>query len=108
MEGIKIPSNLSNRGQLAAETIVAVLKSHDMTYTGGCRTFYTPEEWKKRGEKYGHDAVLIVVHDGGDVASFFNMDYEQYALTVAMQNALGKFKLFAEPCTSWYTAIYEV
>lgn len=75
--------------------------------TGGCRTFYSPAEWKARGESYGLESVLIVCHDGGDVASFFNYDYECYQRLENMREALEKVGYWAEPCTSWYTAIYR-
>jgi hypothetical protein len=62
----EIPEGLSKLGRNAAETIVKTAR-HRMgadASGGGCRAFYTPEEWKERGESYGLTAKLIVVHDG--------------------------------------------
>ena len=75
--------------------------------TGGCRAFYTAEEWRDRGERYGRNAALIVVHDGGDLAGYFNMDYGCWGDIAAMTAALEGMGYYAEPCTSWYTAIYR-
>jgi hypothetical protein len=69
--------------------------------------FYTPEEWRARGEKYGALSVLVVVHDGGPYAPLFNYDYEDYKAIEAMQKALEPLGLYAEQCTGWYSAIYR-
>lgn len=106
-EDLKIPTGLSKRGRKAAQTILRVMKECEMTYTGGCKLFYTPAQWKERGETYGRESLLIVVHDGGDAAHFFNWDYGAFELMERMSNALNEVGCFAEQCTSWYTAIYE-
>ena len=103
---LAIPKGLSKHGKRAAQVILNVLKKNKETHTGGCKALYTPGEWRKRGEEYGLKSELVVVHDGGDVASYFNYDYEEYGRCDEMTNALGSKGLFAEPCTSWYTAVY--
>jgi hypothetical protein len=92
---------------------LAVYIQHELTAllgnapsTGGCRTFYSPEEWTERGESYGRESCLIVVHDGGDYASAFNYAYGDSTLMEAMRGALDAAGYYAEACTSWYTAIY--
>lgn len=77
-------------------------------YTGGCRTYYSPEEWRGRNEQYGTDSVLIVCHDGGDFASMFNHAYENFDLMEQGRQALAAIGYFAEQCTSWYTAVYAI
>lgn len=101
-----IPAGLSKDGYEAAKVVRKVLG--EQASGGGCRAFYTPEEWRQRGEKYGLGAELIVVHDGGDAAPYFNLDYMMYELHDKMQNELEKVGLYAEACTSWYTAVYPV
>lgn len=93
---------------LIASVIVKTIEewTKDKAYGGGCRAFYTAEEWRARGEKYGRDAALIVCHDGGDAAPFFNLDYGSYKAFDAMEKALEKVGYYAEGCTCWYTAIY--
>lgn len=107
------PAGLSALGEKAYEAIMAVLKEHKATYTGGCKTFYSPAEWKERGEEYGIESELIVVYDGGDVRPFFSMDacYEipssnRYATYEKMQAALEKVGAYFEECTGWYAAVY--
>jgi hypothetical protein len=105
-----IPENLDDAGIVAVDTITALLDQLGMDDTGGCKAFYSPTEWKERGEEYGKDSVLIVVHDGGDLACFFNWSYAKetgYRMLNDMQEALEGEGLRAEQCTAWYTAIYN-
>ena len=104
---LAIPKGLSPDGKKAARIILKVLKDSGLTYTGGCTTFYTPKQWRDRGEKYGRRSELLVVHDGGDVGQFFNYDYFEYAMITRMTEALDADGLWAEPCTNWYTAIFK-
>lgn len=89
--------------QLIIDTAKLSLGDVDTKY----RNFYSPAEWRARGERYGLQSELIVVHDGGDLASFFNPDYMCWNLQTTMNEALEKAGYYAEPCTSWYTAIYK-
>jgi hypothetical protein len=101
----QIPDGLSAKGRKAAETLVKLAgKGAD---GGGCRAFYTPEEWADRGEQYGLKSLLIICHDGGDLAPFLNWDYCAYAKTEKAITALSEHGVYAEQCTGWYTAIYE-
>ena len=99
--------------QPAARAIAERIISHaterlgETPYTGGCRAFYTAQEWAARGERYGTRAELVVVHDGGDLALFFNPDRGGWESTEAMNTALMQMGYYAEPCTGWYTAIYR-
>jgi hypothetical protein len=110
-----IPEGLSERGQWAARTILSKAWMLHAQYfgddyqlsSGGCRAFYTPEEWKARGEPYGHGACLIVCHDGGDLAPLFNLDYENYQGWETMFQVLDNHGYLAESMTGWATAIYD-
>lgn len=106
----EIPEDLSPTGKIVAEKILAAAKKavEGDIDGGGCQAFYSPEEWKLRGESYGQNALLIIVHDGGDLAPFFNYDYEAYALIDRMDNALSELDCYAEQCTSWYSAVYAL
>lgn len=106
-DDLAIPAGLTRHGRRAATIILNLLKKQDSTYTGGCKAFYSPKQWRARGEDYGTEAELIVVHDGGDLAPYFNYDYECYQMVEQMNAALLEAGLFAESCTSWYTAIYR-
>lgn len=107
-QGLEIPPGLCPLGQAAAEAVVQLLKERDSSYTGGCRVFYTPAEWAERQEEYGTSSLLIVVHDGGDHASFFSWDYERHAHIEAVDDRLEPLGLYAEQCTGWYSAIYKI
>jgi hypothetical protein len=76
--------------------------------TGGCRPFYSPEEWKERGEAFGNNAELIICHDGGDFARVFNISYENYELQESVREMLAKIGYYTEQCTSWCTAVYKL
>ena len=75
---------------------------------GGCKAFYTPKQWEDKGEIYGTKSALIVVHDGGDLAPYFNDAYEQYHLIDKMVKALEEIGYYYSGCTCWYSAIYKL
>jgi hypothetical protein len=120
---LDMPEGLSDKGQEAHEIIVAFLREHELTHTGGCTAFYAPADWRKRGEEYGHKGELVVVYDGGDLRPVFSMDaaydldcmiYQEtgkpsttpYSLYEGMTAKLRAAGLYFEECTSWYCAIY--
>ena len=103
----KLSEDASEEQRLIHKTIISIM-GEDAEYSGGCKGFYTEEEWAARGESYGDKAPIVVVHDGGGAAPFFNYDYEDYKKVERMTKALGKIGYYASPCTNWYTAIYPV
>lgn len=102
-----MPEGLSADGQRAHEVIMGVLQRFDMTYTGGCTSFYSPAQWKERGEDYCCESLLIVVYDGGDLSSFFSYIHGTTKLQEAMEIALGEAGFYIEPGTHWYSGIYK-
>ncbi len=76
--------------------------------TGGCRAFYTPGQWRARGEEHGRNSRLIIVHDGGDLAPLINLDYESYTLHDRFMDRVREMVpgILIEPCTGWYAAVY--
>jgi hypothetical protein len=107
-DDLAIPTDLAPKGRKAAEAILSLLREKAADDTGGCKAFYSPEEWAERGESYGTESLLVVVHDGGCHAPFFNLDYCMYGYWEAMSAHLRKHGVYAEQCTSWYTAIYPL
>ena len=94
-----------------AETILTAAYAHRGTENlsgGGCLAFYDAEDWAGRREDHGNGAPLVVVHDGGSLASFFNWDYEDTAAVAAVDKALAAIGYYAEQCTCWFTAIYKI
>jgi len=102
------PEGLSPAGELAYEAIMAVLTQEDSLFTGGCKTFYSPAEWRERGEEYGGNSELVVVYDGGDVRRFFSYTSDDYEAMGKVDLALDNLNMYAEDCTSWYSAVYLV
>ena len=102
---LEIPKTLKGLARQAAKKVLEVMGPK--ADTGGCKMFYTPKEWKERGEKYGTNALVVIVHDGGDQAPYFSWDYECYKMMERMTEALAKIGCFAEQCTGWYSAIYK-
>ncbi|WP_396908701.1 hypothetical protein [Mycolicibacterium sp.] len=103
-----IPEGLCADGQRAAEVIRDFLIEKDATYHGGGGRFYTPQQWKARGEEYGwSSSILVVTHDGGEHARFFNLDYEAYKAHDEFRNRLAEHGFWMEACTCWYAAIYK-
>jgi hypothetical protein len=82
-------------------------ETHEEICTGGCKAFYAPRVWRGRGELYGFNSRLVVVHDGGDLTSFFDCNRENYAWIEHMQTALDEAGYFVEQCTCWYSAVYR-
>lgn len=102
-----MPAGLSEKGQQAWKIIYDYLVAHDLAYTGGCKTFYSPAEWKARDEEYGTGSELLVVYDGGDVRECFD-SYFKYDHEEALAAKLRDIGLYAERCNGWYSAIYPV
>ena len=109
--------HLSKEQKNIANTILATIaerESANFTHRrgpisgGGCRAFYTPDEWLDRGEDYGTRSKLIVCHDGGDLLPYFSYDGTDYGRSEKMEEALEKLGYYAEQCTCWYTAIYPI
>lgn len=104
MSDLDFPPDLSERGRLAAQTILDFAKSKGSTDTGGCRAFYSPAEWKDRHESYGTEGVLIVCHDGG---CFYDLLPVSAESSMEIGDALSALGFTLEQCTAWYSAVYE-
>jgi hypothetical protein len=103
-------AHLNGKAKELADAIVDYITAQlgEAPDGGGCKAFYAPKEWAARGERYGHDAVLVLVHDGGDLALYCNPDYDLGAsYTVERFNAVLKARgYYIELCTGWYSAVY--
>lgn len=105
---LRHPEKLSEDGLRAWNAILGQVRRYDLK-TGGCRAFYAPEEWAKRGERYGANSVLVVVYDGSELGYLFSLDRAaelSYSTHEAMCQALDAVGFYAEECTGWYSAIY--
>ncbi len=104
----ELPTTMTKRQREAADIVMRVAQHIEpRTLDNGCRDFYTPDEWRARGESYGLNGALIVVHDGGNLAPLFNWDYGVGNSVSATGKALEAAGFYVEQCTSWYSAIYD-
>jgi hypothetical protein len=102
-----MPDGLSLAGQQAYATIIIFLTERDLLHSGGQKqVFWSPAQWAQRQEDFGRGAELIILHDGGEHAGAFNLDYERYQLHDELTVRLDAHGLWCEQQTSWYSAIY--
>jgi hypothetical protein len=106
-QDLAIPAgDLSGLGLQAACCIRQFLYEKELTFTGGCRLFYSPQEWKDRGEHYCTEAELILVYDGGDFHSLVHsVTGESFN---KLSKRLAKLGLYIEPGTGWYAGVYKI
>ena len=104
-----IPTGLSVKATKGAEIIRAFASEHDLMFTGGCRIFVNPTEWK---QQYGGNSLLIVVHEGtaSDVCLSLDGAYDRgsYDLFEALSKKLRGVGVYLEQCTRCYSALYEI
>lgn len=105
---LAVPKGLSEKGREAIRIILEVLAAHEITYTGGSKAFYSPAEWKAKGEQYCQNALLVVVYDGSALARCFEYAKEDYAAIEAMDAALRAADMYPESGTHWYAGIYNL
>jgi hypothetical protein len=95
------PAGLSEEGNTAWATVTRVLLEQKATQAGVNRqVFVNPSEWPTQ-----LDAELLVVHDGGDHAPYFNLDYGAYLNRAIMDGALREVGLYIEPLTPQHSMI---
>jgi hypothetical protein len=70
--------------------------------TNGCKTFYTPLEWKYRKEECCQDAVLNLVYDGSEVKEIVFGRLQQ-----KFKDYLAEHGYYLEEGLHWYCGIYK-
>jgi hypothetical protein len=58
--------------------------------------------------EYGKGSEGLILHDGGDLARYINLDYMDYDAFDKFHKYLQSHGLYHEPCTCWYTSIYKI
>ena len=109
-EDLKMPRGLAPEGKKAYQVIRQFLSRKKMTQTGGCKAFYKPADWDKheKPELGVEGAVLVVVFDGGDLASILNPAYERPDLMAALNDELRKAGFWFEHITHWWVLVYPL
>ena len=109
LKNFEIPANLSDKGRVAAEIISDFCTEYDLS--SGQQVFRDPSEW---GGDYGHNSLLIVMHEGNDANRALSMDgaYEMnggnYSLYEALTDRLRNEGVYIEQCTRWHSAVYWI
>lgn len=101
-------SDLKGKARTLANAITAWLAARNgyAPSGNGCKAYYSPRQWRERGESYGCDSVLILCHDGGALATVCNLDYGNYLAAEEFRKFLHSRGYWVEACTSWYSAVY--
>jgi hypothetical protein len=76
--------------------------------TGGCKAFYSPQEWRDNGWQVNEKVLCVVCHDGGDLAPLFNLDYQDYKAFDKMDQIFRRRGLYAEAINSTVTHIHTI
>jgi len=86
------------------ETVIEWAKSNHIDLTD--TAFYTPEEWKARGEVHCTKSKLVMTYEGeiNHVINGYTDDPMNYATLVATLDKLG---YWFECGTSWYCGFYK-
>lgn len=104
-EAWPIPAGLSKDGRRAAQVLRAFLLEEGVTDENG-GTFYSPRQWAERGELYGRTSLVIITHDGGSHAPYFNLDYEAYDAHERLRARMAQHGFWIEAGTCWYSYVF--
>lgn len=112
----EIPTGLTRDARKLAYAIRNYLSSEGVEDTSSGRAFYSPGEWRDRGEQYGTRSALVVVYDGNGVAPYFSLDAtappwskpEAYHRYEAMMSLCREHGFYFEEATGWYACIYPI
>lgn len=91
-----------------AVAIREFMRSEDSLYNGGCRAFYSPQEWQERGEMYGTNSALVLCHDGGELSYRCNYGKGQPDEIKRFDDFIRSLGYYVESCTGWYSALYPL
>jgi hypothetical protein len=108
----KIPTPLKREGRRAAKIIRDYCQTHDLGSSE--RMFYSPKEWTERGEEYGTESLLVIVHEGCDASIAISLDgaynsgaFPSYRHYNELDKALRDEGLYLEGLYSWCSAVYK-
>jgi len=112
IQNFDIPDDLCHKGKRAAEIIRDFCAEHELG--SGQRVFISPAEWRDRGERYGNQSLLVVMHEGTDANRCLSMDGAfgqnggDYSLHEALVEKLADAGVYLEQMFGWSSAVYEV
>lgn len=104
-----VPTGLSRKARKLALAIVKLAKERN--WYAGQKVFWSPKQWKDKGEHYGLNAELVILHECGDHAPFFSLDHSSYTGSYKQYDEQVKFLsgygFYSEGLYTWSSAIYE-
>jgi hypothetical protein len=102
-----IPYNLCSQGRSAAQAILGMLTEDNECWSGGCRAFFSPQEWRNKGHELIDRTVLVVLHDGGIMSEYFDPVYGGQRYERQLQY-LRENSFFAEHISHFYAEILPI
>jgi hypothetical protein len=102
-----VPTGLSRKARKLALALVRLAKERN--WNAGQKVFWSPKEWKDKGECYGLESELVILHEGGDHAPFFSLDhsFESYDSYEEQLKFLSQYGFYCEGLYTWSSAVYE-
>jgi hypothetical protein len=103
-----MPERLSPEGQRGWKIITDFLRQRRLTHSGGhTKVFYSPDEWKAKGEDET-GGELFIVHDGGEHARAISWEAEDEKTRERLQSLLRPAGLFMEQLTYVTSGLYKI
>ena len=81
--------------------VMRFIKKHKLR-PFGCKSFYTPLEWKYRKEEFNQDSLLIIVYDGSELKRLYS------DLFIKFNSYLSEYGYIYKIGLHWYGGIYKV
>ena len=70
-------THLQGIAKIFAENVCRMIEKDNSArpYGGGCKAFYSPDEWKEIGNNVPDECILVLCYDGGDLSHYCNYNY---------------------------------
>ena len=108
-DDLAIPQDIPIAAQDFARDLRNSMRAAGEEGCGGCKAFYSPAEWEDLQKvRLARSVLLVVCHDGGNMAPRFNTDYEQYKLYDSIDPMLRARGLWRDHITSVESHIFRL
>jgi hypothetical protein len=106
-----IPTGLTRKARNLIHKIREYAKDRKWDSGGHRKIFYSPEEWRERGEHFGTNAAFVILHECGDHAKYFSLDAAYDCGTYAYHDEffhwLKDNGFWSEQLYRWSSGVYE-
>ena len=107
--GWDVPTGLTRESRAIAYAIRKVAEQNQWN-SGGQKVFWSPAEWREKGERWNSD-ILNLLFEGGDHAPSFSLDYSYnrngYSDYELMLELLKEHGVYSEQYFSWAGGIFK-